>query len=188
VKSTVTAIIVSAIVAGTASAGVTTLITSKQIKDGTIQLRDLSPSATQQLHGQAGQQGAAGPKGDTGATGPQGPKGDTGATGAAGPPGPKGDPGASNGLYVRSTSVALVDNGNGAADAQHLELKCDPGDSITAYGTTDFDPATASSSPDFKQVGDGIWSSEELSAYYYWTGGIGTHMTMTQSVICFHTA
>jgi hypothetical protein len=109
VKSTVTAIIVSAIVAGTASAGVTTLITSKQIKDGTIQLRDLSPSATQQLHGRAGQEGAAGPKGDTGATGPQGPKGDTGATGAAGPPGPKGDPGASNGLYVRSTSVALVE-------------------------------------------------------------------------------
>jgi Collagen triple helix repeat (20 copies) len=187
-KSIVTAIIVSAIVAGGASAGVTTLITSKQIKDGTIQPRDLSLSALQQLHGHAGPQGPAGPKGDTGVQGPQGPKGDTGAAGAPGMPGPKGDPGASNGLYARSTSVTLADNGNGAADAQHLELKCDPGDSITAYGTTDFDPATASSSPDFKQVGDGIWSSEELSAYYYWTGGIGTDTTMTQSVICFHTA
>jgi hypothetical protein len=89
-KAIVAAVIVSAVVAGGATAGVTTLITSKQIKDHTIQVSDLSPSAVKQLRGQ---RGAQGPAGAPGAQGAPGAKGDTGAPGPQGPTGPKGDPG-----------------------------------------------------------------------------------------------
>lgn len=57
------------------------LITSKQIKDGTIQTKDISAGARTALQGQQGPAGPAGPAGATGATG---------ATGPAGPPGPAG--------------------------------------------------------------------------------------------------
>jgi hypothetical protein len=60
------------------------LVTSKDIKNGTIQLVDLSPSARDALKGQvgpAGPAGAVGPRGLTGLTGLPGP------VGATGPPG-----------------------------------------------------------------------------------------------------
>jgi hypothetical protein len=67
------------------------LITGKQIannsigaadiKNGSLQAKDLSAKARTALKGAAGPQGAAGP------TGPQGPKGDTGAAGEPGAPG-----------------------------------------------------------------------------------------------------
>lgn len=57
------------------------LITSKQIKDGTIQTKDMSAAARSALQGQQG------PAGDTG---PAGPAGATGATGPQGVPGPAG--------------------------------------------------------------------------------------------------
>src|SRR4051812_39725336 len=80
--------------AGTGTAA-TLLITSAQIKDGTIQLVDMSAKARSELkgtrgtRGQQGLQGQAGAKGDTG---PQGPKGDSGAQGAQGVQGPAGAP------------------------------------------------------------------------------------------------
>lgn len=55
-------------VAGSAVAG--SLITSKQIKNGTIQLTDISSKAKKSLKGSAGPAGAAGARGDTGARGP----------------------------------------------------------------------------------------------------------------------
>jgi hypothetical protein len=67
------------------AAALSSLITSKQIKDGTIQTKDISKKAQKTLKGKtgaAGPQGALGPKGDAGAAGPQGAKGDTGAKGA----------------------------------------------------------------------------------------------------------
>jgi hypothetical protein len=90
------------------------LVTTNQIKNGTIRLIDLHPKTKSALKGQrglrgpagasgvAGAQGPAGPAGPVGPrgaqgaqgpVGPQGPKGDTGATGAAGPKGDKGDQG-----------------------------------------------------------------------------------------------
>ena len=99
---------------GTATAA--KLITSRDIKNGTIRAvdirngaigeRQLSAAVRAQLAQNAaatGVAGPAGPKGDAGAAGPAGPKGDAGAagpagpkgdTGAAGPAGPKGDTGA----------------------------------------------------------------------------------------------
>jgi hypothetical protein len=92
-----------------ATAGVQALITSAQIKDGTIQSRDikngaiaradLSQAAANALRGRSGPAGPAGPagtqgpQGATGAQGAQGPQGAQGATGDTGAQGAKGDPG-----------------------------------------------------------------------------------------------
>jgi hypothetical protein len=79
------------------SAVAASLITSKQIKDGTIQTRDLSKKAVKALQsgrGLAGAQGIAGPqgqkgdKGDAGEKGQTGERGEKGARGETGPTGP----------------------------------------------------------------------------------------------------
>ncbi len=72
--------------AGTASA-TTALITSHQIKNGTIRLVDISKKARNALHGQTGKTG------NTGAAGPQGPQGPQGVPGAQGPQGMQGTQG-----------------------------------------------------------------------------------------------
>ena len=101
------------ILAGGGGAYAATQITSAQIKDGTIQAKDIKRGtiSTNNLSaaakaGMVGKTGPAGATGATGATGPagpqgergpsvlgspgtQGPKGDTGATGPAGPQGPR---------------------------------------------------------------------------------------------------
>jgi hypothetical protein len=79
------------VMASTGSAVAASLITSKQIKDGTIQTKDISKKAQTALKGKTGTtgaQGAQGPQGDTGPKGDQGVKGDKGDTGAQGDPGP----------------------------------------------------------------------------------------------------
>lgn len=107
------------ILAGGGGAYAASQITSAQIKDGTIQAKDikrgtigaanLSAAAKKGLVGPAGPAGAtgatgpAGPPGEVrtvqgspgapGPVGPAGPKGDKGDTGAAGPAGPQGPPG-----------------------------------------------------------------------------------------------
>lgn len=67
----------------TGSAVASGLITSADIKDHTIQTRDISAQAISDLHGQRGPAGPAGAPGAIGATG---------ATGAAGPAGAAGGP------------------------------------------------------------------------------------------------
>src|SRR3954470_10525714 len=69
--------VVALLVALSGSAVAASLITSKQIKDGTIQTKDLAKTARASLKGKAGPAGPAGP------VGPAGPNGDTGAAGAA---------------------------------------------------------------------------------------------------------
>jgi len=72
------------VMASTGSAVAASLITSKQIKDGTIQTKDLSKKAQKALRGKtgpAGLQGAPGPTGPQGALGPEGPQGQKGETG-----------------------------------------------------------------------------------------------------------
>jgi hypothetical protein len=69
------------------SAVAASLITSKQIKDGTIQTTDISKRALKALKGKTGAKGA------TGAAGPAGPAGPAGAAGAQGAKGDKGDKG-----------------------------------------------------------------------------------------------
>jgi hypothetical protein len=127
-----------------ATAGVRALITGAQIKDGTIQSRDIANRTirTRDMTSAAiaslrGLRGATGPAGATGATGaqgpagpagPQGPTGAKGATGDQGPQGDKGDPG--TGVNVTgsvATEADLPDDADVgdayiALDTRHLWL------------------------------------------------------------------
>lgn len=108
-RKTLIACVVTALVVGGGTATASKLITSKDIKNGTIRSADIKAGAikttdmgkgevtlnrlskgTRDLIGKSGQQG---PKGDPGSPGPAGPQGSAGPAGPAGPPGPKGDKG-----------------------------------------------------------------------------------------------
>lgn len=92
------------------------VVTSRNIKDATIQVRDISPTARASLRGNSGPQGPkgdqgnTGPKGDTGNTGITGPKGDTGNTGPKGDKGDTGDPGLTNISMVKSEEFHISAN------------------------------------------------------------------------------
>lgn len=73
------------------------LITSKQIKDGTIKTKDLNKLAVKALSGK---------------TGPAGPAGATGATGAAGAAGPQGVPGTAR-AYAHINGTTVTDQSGG---------------------------------------------------------------------------
>jgi hypothetical protein len=78
---------------GNAAAVAVTLVTSKDIKDGSIQLRDIAPATRAALRGQRGPQGLPGERGPTGSPGERGPQGLPGERGPQGLPGPMGMPG-----------------------------------------------------------------------------------------------
>ena len=96
------------------SAVAASMITSKQIKDGTIQTRDLSAGARRALKGEAGRVGPRGPEGPAGAPGATGPTGERGPTGAAGEPGTARAYGA-----VSSGGVLDADRSKGVAAVTH---------------------------------------------------------------------
>ena len=77
---------------GSAFAG--SQITGRQIKDKSIELKDLSKSARKALRGNRGPRGIAGPTGPQGPPGLQGLQGQRGAIGPTGPTGPAGPTGA----------------------------------------------------------------------------------------------
>ena len=89
-KTALIAAVVSAVVAAASGTAATIVVTSKNIKDGTIQTVDISAKAKRALKGQRGLRGLAGPSGAAGATGPAGTAGANGANGADGAPGPAG--------------------------------------------------------------------------------------------------
>jgi Collagen triple helix repeat (20 copies) len=90
-KNAVIAAVVAAVVAAASGTAATIVVTSKNIKNGTIQTVDISAKAKQALKGNRGPRGIPGATGSTGPvgpTGPQGQKGDPGAPGTQGPRGP----------------------------------------------------------------------------------------------------
>lgn len=93
--------VIGVVVASAATAGAASLITGKQIKNGTISAKDLSKAVRQQL-AKAGRPGAVGPQGLAGPTGP------TGRTGPAGSP--------DTGTQVL-TKLATVDGAGSGLDA-----------------------------------------------------------------------
>lgn len=76
--------IIAVLLTGVGTATAATLITSAQIKNGTIQMIDISSKAKKALRGQRGPRGFEGAAGPAGAAGPTGATGATGATGPAG--------------------------------------------------------------------------------------------------------
>ena len=83
-KSAVIAAIVAAVVAAASGTAATIVVTSKNIKNGTIQTVDISANAKRALKGNRGTRGAAGAPG---IPGPQGVQGQQGVQGPQGPPG-----------------------------------------------------------------------------------------------------
>ena len=96
---TVVPLAVAAGLVVSAASGASSMITSANIKNGTIQTVDLSGKAKRALrgnrglHGRAGNAGPAGPQGPPGPIGPQGDPGPAGPQGPSGPPGPAGPEG-----------------------------------------------------------------------------------------------
>jgi hypothetical protein len=80
-KTALIAAVVSAVVAAASGTAATLVVTSKNIKDGTIQTVDLSAKAKKALKGKRGARGARGAAGPQGAQGPQGPQGIQGPAG-----------------------------------------------------------------------------------------------------------
>jgi hypothetical protein len=133
-KSAIIAAIVAAIVAAASGTAATIVVTSKNIKNGTIQTVDISAKAKRALKGNRGPRGARGPQGLAGAAGPAGAVGAPGPQGPSGPSGPQGPagPGLSDLYYVFETGTAPPLSG-GTAVAQ-----CDPGDiAISGGGSID---------------------------------------------------
>src|SRR5215216_4894037 len=81
------------VIAMSGSAVAASLITSKQIKDGTIQVKDISKTARAKLAAKtvAGLPGPQGPAGTAGQAGAQGPNGDAGTPGEKGAQGVPGE-------------------------------------------------------------------------------------------------
>lgn len=82
-KSIITAIIVAAVIAGSAGAA-SLLIDGHKLKNHSVPITKLTASAVASLQGQQGEQGPQGIQGPQGAPGPPG------AQGVPGPPGPPG--------------------------------------------------------------------------------------------------
>lgn len=125
-SSVLTAFVVGVVIATAATAGAASLITGKQIKDGTITARDLSKAIRNQLartgaKGDTGAQGLPGAKGDPGPKGDQGLKGDTGAKGDTGPAGPTF--GASASGYAQANYTAQGDVGSSASVTTPIDGK-----------------------------------------------------------------
>jgi hypothetical protein len=98
-KSAIIAGVVASVVAAASGTAATLVVTSKNIKNGTIQTVDISAKAKLALKGNRGARGpqglvgAVGDKGPTGPGGPPGPQGQPGPQGLAGAPGMEGPPG-----------------------------------------------------------------------------------------------
>jgi hypothetical protein len=120
-KSAIIAAAVAAVVAAASSTAATIVVTSKNIKNGTIQTVDISAKAKRALKGNRGLRGFQGAPGVQGASGPQGP------AGQIGPPGPRG-PGLSNLHYVWAQATAAPND-----DAAAVAV-CPPGEIAISGG------------------------------------------------------
>jgi hypothetical protein len=122
-----TAVAVALVSAATASAGAF-IVTSKNIKNGTIQTVDLSAKAKRALKGNRGLTGLPGLTGAAGPAGPAGPKGDKGDQG---PPGEPGEPGESGLTYTWTYEEPLTTT---AGQVSSKRVECDPGEVATGGG------------------------------------------------------
>ena len=107
---------------GATSATAASLITSANIKDGTIKMRDLSPSLKAKIKkanaATAGVNGTNGAKGDAGANGANGANGLDGAAGANGVAGAKGDNGSDGADGQDGRDGVRYDRISGSCDSE----------------------------------------------------------------------
>ena len=103
-KAALIAAMVPAVVASTTATAAVIVVTSKNIKNGTIQTVDISAKAKRALKGN---RGTRGPAGQQGPPGQAGSPGQAGLPGAPGTPGAQGPIGPSDGFYTIVGSVPL---------------------------------------------------------------------------------
>ena len=133
---------------GTAFGAAQAVISSSDIKDESIQNRDIDKGvitmnrfakSTQDKINQAGTGGAGGPAGPPGGTGPQGPPG---AQGPRGPQGPQGPPGnAANAEF--GVATVFVDRGKGPSGFSALSVPLGSPNVATTSAQFRFTCATA---------------------------------------------
>lgn len=104
-RSALIAAVVAAIVAAASGTAATIVVTSKNIKNGTIQTVDISVQAQRALKGNRGVRGSVGARGPSGPPGPQGPQG------------VKGPPGLQRLRFVASPTVSIPEGTSGRAEA-----------------------------------------------------------------------
>jgi Collagen triple helix repeat (20 copies) len=112
VKNAVIAAGVAAAVAAASGTAATIVVTSKNIKNGTIQTVDISAKAKRALRGNRGPRGPVGPPG---------PQGAAGAVGAPGPQGSQGPRGPST-AFVGSRDVIVGEVPDAEASIGHVSL------------------------------------------------------------------
>ena len=105
--------VIALMVALSGSAVAASLITSAQIKDGSVRLKDINKNARKALKGQ---------RGPAGAIGPRGLQGNPGAAGANG---------ATKVVVREGTLISVPDGGNGTVTAS-----CNPGERATGGGNS----------------------------------------------------
>ena len=95
-------------------------ITSRHVKDGTLQSADLSPSIRSAMARRTSARGPAGPQGPQGQQGAQGPEGPRGETGPQGPAGADGWSCKDSAGNVRQECIAQSKDPGGTPDASTL--------------------------------------------------------------------
>ncbi len=123
-------------VAGTA--GAAKLLTGGDIKNGSLQAKDLSKKARKSLAGKAGPEGPAGPVGPQGLQGPAGPGGSAGADGTNGTPGASGVAGPSifASAMPSTNGHQPPGSGNNLGDDASARIPVPPGSAFTAKSFT----------------------------------------------------
>jgi hypothetical protein len=129
---------------GGAYATTQALIGSAQIKNGSIELADISAKAKKALKGQRGPRGFSGANGANGANGLPGPQG------PQGPAGPQGAPGANG-----------ANGANGGFDPSKVSYVTGPATTIPA---NDIGTATATCPPNTVVIGGGFFTSIGIPA------------------------
>jgi hypothetical protein len=113
-KNALVAAVVAAVVAAASGTAATMIVTSKNIKNGTIQTVDISAAAKRALKGNRG---------------PQGFQGASGAQGAAGAPGPPGPP-----PGIQSLTKVVVSTPVPPGEAWRLTALCPAGQTAVSGG------------------------------------------------------
>jgi hypothetical protein len=174
-KSAIIAAIVAAIVAAASGTAATIVVTSKNIKNGTIQTVDISAKAKRALKGTRGPRGLQGPSGPAG---PAGVAGAPGPQGIQGPPGPTG---------ISGYQVVEQETASNAVAYKELTVPCPSGKTIIGGGagigwSPPHDPAE---SPHLLSsfIFEGGWYGEAQDS-----SGTGRNWRLIVQVICANVA
>ena len=135
--------VVALVVAMSGGAVAAVVITSKNIKNGSIQLTDISSKARKSLRGKTGKTGPSGPAGLRGPAGPTGPTGPAGTAGTAGTAGSGGSGGGSDAYATSDHNNLDLTNAGVSTDVATLNLPAGTWAVVAHIGGVNADTANA---------------------------------------------